>query len=622
MKRSNSKVSETASGAGSFLWHGPTWMNRMGGEMPHQAPKQGESRMKKVLGLGGLTMMSTAAIIGSGIFVLTGVVAKSYAGPGVVISYLIGGVVAVLSAMCYMEFAAETSTTGASIVYSCKIFGKFVAWLVAINVLIELVIASAAVATGFSGYLSALIKNLDLIGPNRLSNWNGSTLLYGPGANGNMLAIDPVAAAAVLIITALLVMGVQQAEWVQNCCTSLCLIAIIMSIITGAVYSNKSNWADFAPMGFNGIFRGASVVFFAYLGFEMMAAAPEEAVNARRDVPLGIGISVVGCTILYLLMALVITGMVPWQQINASAPFAQAFKDRGAMWMSIIVSFGGLAGILDTIVVTQYSMSRTFVMLGRMGLVPPLLSRVHPKTQTPIFSTVFCGLVSAVLALFVPIGELADLTSLGALFAFCVVASAVMFRRYYQPPAMPRDMDGFTGREGAPLWQVLIPFLSIIGASLGLAFSWATGCHYGVYIAMFAWWLIATVYIAFCLPVVFMPTKLPTPLFPWWPSATVLTTIFLIASLGPTNWARWGYACIIGVLLFAGYALAESLYNRRHGPPPPRAMSYHDEQNYEAREGSSKAAVDSMDVESGKAIEGDAADAGGELGHDQAASSK
>lgn len=555
--------------AGGFLWSGPSFMNRMAGDVPHVAPRKSQHKMKQVLGVGSLTMMSTAAIIGSGIFVLTGVVAKNYAGPGVIISYLIGGVVAMLAAMCYMEFAAETSTTGASIVYSCKVFGKFVAWLVAINVLIELIIAAAAVATGFSGYLSSLIKNLDLIGPHRLDNWNGSTLLYGPGANGTMLTIDLVAAGAVLFITLLLVLGVQEAEWVQNCCTGLCLITIIMSIIVGAIYSKPSNWTPFAPMGFDGMFRGASVVFFAYLGFEMMAAAPEEAINPRRDVPLAMGISVGGCTLLYLLMALVITGMVPWQDINVKAPFSEAFKARGSMWMAIIVSFGGLAGILDTIVVVQYSMSRTFVMLGRMGLVPQYLARVNGRTKTPIPSVLFCGAVSAVLALFVPIGELADLTSMGALFAFTVVCLAVMFRRYYQPPSVPSNAPGMTGRAGAPLWKVLIPFLSIIGGSLGLGFGYATKQHWGLYVAMAGWWFLATIGMCF-LPVVFMPTKLPTPLCPWWPSAGVLTCIFLIASLGPTNWARWGYACLVGLALFIMYFIAELIYNKIHGPPPPR----------------------------------------------------
>eukprot|EP00878_Enallax_costatus_P009963 GHUV01010401.1.p1 GENE.GHUV01010401.1~~GHUV01010401.1.p1 ORF type:complete len:422 (+),score=60.12 GHUV01010401.1:2000-3265(+) len=357
-----------------------------------------------------------------------------------------------------------------------------------------------------------------------------------------------------------------------------------MSIITGAVYSQPSNWTPFAPGGFDGMFRGASVVFFAYLGFEMMAAAPEESINAKRDVPLGIGISVIGCTVLYVLMALVITGMVPSSQINIKAPFSEAFKAKGASWMAIIVAFGGLAGILDTIVVVQYSMSRTFVMLGRMGLVPPILSRVHPRTQTPVISVLFCGAVSTLLALFVPLADLADLTSLGALFAFCVVSAAVLFRRYYQRPSeLAYPHPGLTGRRGAPLWLILIPFFSIIGASLGLAFGYATNTHYGVWVAMGGWWFVATMFMWLGLPQVFRPVKVATPLFPWWPAAGILTTLFLIGSLGlkpdnekgtvrldPSNWIRWGYACLVGVVLFGAYGITEYFYNRKHGSPPPR----------------------------------------------------
>lgn len=572
--------------AGHHFWHGPSWMSRLTGGMPSEAAKEGTPELKKVMGLFGLTMMSTAAIVGSGIFVLTGVVARNYAGPGVVISYLIGGIVAMLSAMCYMEFAGETKTAGASIVYTSKIFGKFIAWLVAINVLMELVIAAAAVATGFSGYLCSLIKTLDNATPHpRLAGWSGSGVIQSSGLN-----IDFIAFGAVLVITVLLVLGVQQAEWVQNTCTSLCLLAIVMSIIMGFVYTDRSNWTNFTPMGFDGVFRGASVVFFAFLGFEMMATGTEDSVNGKRDIPLAIGISVGGCTILYLLMALAVTGMVPWNTISESAPFADAFKARGSLWMAIIVGFGGLAGILDTIVVVQYSMSRTFVVLGRMGLVPPVLARVHPKTQSPIVSVLFCGMLSAILALFVPITQLADLTSLGALFAFCVVCAAVLWRRYYQPPGTPDTKPGMTGAKGAPLWVVLVPFLSIIGSSLGLSFGVATNAHWGLYVGMACWWVMATVFMWLGLPVVWRPPKLATPLCPFWPALGVFTTIFLISSLGPTNWERWGYGCLVGLALYMIYGLVEIIYNKIHGPPPPiEPEAHHDEEATPAQPADAKA---------------------------------
>lgn len=596
MERSNS-----LNAAGSFLWRGPSFMSRMAGhEAPHEAPRATETKMRKVLGLFGLSMMSTAAIIGAGIFVLTGVVAKQ-AGPGVIISFLIGGIVAMLCAMAYMEFAAETRTAGASIVYTSKVFGKLVAWLVAINVLMELVIAAAAVAKGFSDYLAALIMSLDKAGPHLLKSWSGTFALKSP-----CCSIDLVAMAAVLIITLLLVIGIKEAEWLENICTSLCIFTIIMCIIVGAVLTRTSNFTPFAPNGFNGIFRGASMVFFAYLGFEMMATAPEESINPTRDVPLAIGISVGGCTILYLLMALVISGMLPYQEIAASAPFAAAFNARGAPWMAIIVGFGSVCGILDTIVVTQYSMSRTFVILGRMGLVPPVLSRVHPKTRTPVVSVLFCGAVSAVLALFVPLEELSDLTSMGALFAFCVVSAGVLFRRYYQPPGShERQIRGMTGNQGKPLWLVLTLLLTIVGSSLGVAFGWATGCHYGVYAAFGALWFIATGVMWVFLPVVFKPRNMPCPLCPWWPSCGIFTTIFLIASLGPQNWARWGYGCAIGVALFGSFGICEYVYNRKHGPPASgSAQEAFDEDWCKGEEGQAGAATaaksaGSKDIETG-----------------------
>jgi hypothetical protein len=417
------------------LWHGPTWLSRLAGHMPHVEPQgarmkrvrlvccnasvnrkalRGQSgaptvrqaakgaafqpsphpappgvpnkhqQHQKVLGLLGLTLMSTAVIVGSGIFVLTGVVAKNYAGPAVVVSYAIGGAVALLSALSYAEFAAETRTTGASIVYVSKVFGKFVGWLVAINVLMELIIAAAAVATGFSGYFAALVKTLDgITHAPRLTNWPGTFTIVRPGAGGADVKIDLVAMGAVLLVTALLAAGVGRAAAVQRASTGLCLFSIVICIIVGFVYADPSNWSPFAPFGFGGVFRGASVVFFAcvwiggggggggckllvfahlkhlhctrttntpaqthhrhttaecrgsYLGFEMMCACPEDAYNATRDVPRALTISVTGCALLYLLMSLAVTGLQPYTFINAAAPFSEAFKARGAVWMCV-----------------------------------------------------------------------------------------------------------------------------------------------------------------------------------------------------------------------------------------------------------------------------------------------
>ncbi|KAG2440061.1 hypothetical protein HXX76_004175 [Chlamydomonas incerta] len=386
------------------------------GPAPAPAPAAAAGALRRVFRQGDLVMAGLAAIIGAGVFVLTGTAARDFAGPAIIISFITAGVAALASALCYAEFASEVITTGGAASYAEATFGPLAGWLTAANLLLEYVLASAAVAKGFTGYLAAL-AGLPM---------DALLLPLRGGGDGTGTSLDLPAAGLLLVLALLVGWGARQSAVFNNAVTAVVLATIALVLAAGFAFVDPHNYSPFTPYGARGVLRGASVVFFAYIGFDMVAVAAEESVAPARDVPCGIIASLLASTGIYVLMATAVTGMVPVERLDESAPFARAYKDAGQGWAQYVIACGAICSVLDTLVITLFSAARLLLLLGRRSVLPGVLAAVHPRSQTPLVATAVVAVLSSVLAAFAPLSTLASLVSLGTLVAFAVVCAAHM----------------------------------------------------------------------------------------------------------------------------------------------------------------------------------------------------
>ncbi|KAG2491461.1 hypothetical protein HYH03_010247 [Edaphochlamys debaryana] len=402
---------------------------------PHLVPPRAPlpPPLRRVLGPLDLVMAGVAVVIGAGVFVLTGTAAKDFAGPAVTVSFAVAGAVALAAALCYAEFASEVSSTGGAAAYAALTFGPLAGWLIAINILLEYALAAAAVARGFSGYLEAL------------AGLPSGYLLLPRGGEG--LQVDLLAVALLALAAGVVLWGTRQSAAINNAVTAVVLAAVVVVLAAGFALGDPSNYSPFAPFGGRGVLRGASVVFFAYIGFDMVAVAAEEARRPERDVPLGILLSLAACTAIYVLMAAAVTGMVPAQSLDATAPFARAFKDAGLRWAPPVVAVGAIASVANTVVTTLFAAARMVMLLGRQGALPAALGSTHPVTHTPLAATALALVVTAVLSALAPLEVLASLVSLGTLVAFLTVSAAVLWRRTAPPAA--HSLERWVVTQGA-----------------------------------------------------------------------------------------------------------------------------------------------------------------------------
>lgn len=512
------------------------WYLRDDGAIVAGATKHKEDQatveMKRCLDLFHLTLMGVAVIIGGGIFVLTGRQARDVAGPSVMISYIVAGVVALIAALCYAEFSSEVTYTGGAFVYCAKIYGRAIGWFVAVNLLLEYVLAAATVAKGFTNYFASLF-DIDLDSIQFCVSKCDSSSAY--------LKLDPVALALIVLLTIALCLGVKETFIANAITATITLITVVICIVGGATKIDNDNFTPFVPFGVKGIFQAASSVFFAYIGFDMVCTAAEEAKNPKRDIPLATILSIAICTACYVAMSTVISGMLPYQLIDKSAPFSNAFKAVGYKWGKTVVAIGSLVGVGDTVFVCLFSMSRLLVILGRTELVPEILTWVNRRFRTPILATCTTCLVAGLLAFMVPLDVLADLVSMGTLVAFAMVCIGVVFRSRY-------SHDGPT-----PLWKVLLPsvivFMSSLACGLTYYYEDGSGDAWPYYLAFGGVWLLATLSF-YLLPVVFTPSCYKTPWNPVVPCFGVATEMFLIATLGPPTWKAWAYAMIAALVIY------------------------------------------------------------------------
>jgi len=386
-------------------------------------------RLKKTLTAWDLTCLGIGAIIGTGIFVLIGtaIVGDAHrpgAGPGIILSFVLSGLTCALAALCYAEMSAMIPVAGSAYTFSYATLGEMLAWLTGWNLILEYGVACVAVAIGWSGYFNNLLRLAGI----ELPHW----ATHPPGGSEGGIANLP-AAIIVLLVTVVLVVGIKESARMTGIVVVVKLAVILFFIGIGSTSLNPSNWSPFMPQGFAGVGAAAAIVFFAYIGFDAVSTAAEEAKNPKRDVPIGIIGSLTVCTILYIVVATVLTGLVPASQIDIHAPVAEALQLVGFKWGAAVVAIGAVAGITSVLVVMMLGQIRVFFAMSRDRLLGPWLSAVHPHFGTPHRATILTGIAVAVLSAFIPIGEAADMTNIGTFFAFVLVCIGVIVLRYTNP---------------------------------------------------------------------------------------------------------------------------------------------------------------------------------------------
>lgn len=380
--------------------------------------------LKRALSALDLTALGIGAIVGAGIFVLTGVAAAKYAGPAVMLSFVVSGFACAMAALCYAEFAAMIPVAGSAYSYSYATMGELVGWIIGWDLVLEYAVGAAAVAVGWSGYLTVILDGLGIHLPIALTHAPGSM----PGAIINLPAL-----LIVLLVTYILYLGISESARFNSIIVGIKLFVIGVVIVVGAFFVKPANWSPFAPMGWNGVMKGAAVIFFAYIGFDAVSTAAEEVIEPNRDLPRGILGSLFVCTALYIMVAAVLTGMVPARLIDLNAPLASAFVLRGMHALSGIISLGAVAGLTSVLLVLMLGQSRIFFAVSRDGLLPPAFSKIHPKYRTPYIPTTITGFAVGITAALLPIQEIAELTNIGTLFAFVLVCLGVWILRRVEP---------------------------------------------------------------------------------------------------------------------------------------------------------------------------------------------
>ncbi len=382
--------------------------------------KQGDVQLQQSLGAFDLMLLGVGAIVGTGIFILPGTVAAVHAGPAIIFSFIIAAIVCALAAMCYSEFSSSVPVTGSAYTYVYIVFGELVAWLVGWALLLEYGLAVAAVATGWSAYLSALLEGFNITIPKAIS---GS---FNP-ANGTYVNIPAI---AIIFATAfLLTLGIRESTKFNMIMVFIKVGVILLFIGVGIFYVEPGNWQPFMPFGMNGVLSGAALVFFAYLGFDAVSSAAEEVKNPQRNMPIGIIGSLFICTILYVAVSLVLTGMVSYTRLDVSDPVSFVMQIVHQDWVAGVISLGAVVGMMTVILVMSYGGTRLLYAFGRDGLLPKSMYELSNKYKTPVKNTwVFATLVSF-CAGFIPLSKLAELVNMGTLLAFTIVSIGVIYLR-------------------------------------------------------------------------------------------------------------------------------------------------------------------------------------------------
>jgi len=423
------------------------WLLRRHSIADLQSDARNDQRLKRALGPVNLAALGVGAIVGTGIFVLTGTVAAQNAGPAVVLSFAVSGVASVFAALCYSEFATLVPIAGSAYTYSYATLGEIFAWIIGWDLILEYALGAITVAIGWSGYVVSLLNSVGIHVPPELSAARGTIVTLADGTSVTA-AFNVPAVFIVFVVTTLLVVGIKESAAFNNFIVVVKL-AVVVLFIAGAVHAiNPANWHPFIPrntgtfghFGWSGIMMGGGVVFFAYIGFDAVSTAAQEARNPQRDMPIGIIVSLLVCTVLYLVVSAVATGVMPYTELDVPDPIAKVadhagmgLSVHGVSLMPMLIKLGAIAGLSSVVLVMSLGQSRVFYSMSHDGLLPPFINRVHPRFKTPWITSIITGVGVAVFAALLPVREAGSLCSIGTLLAFVIVCSSVLVLRIREP---------------------------------------------------------------------------------------------------------------------------------------------------------------------------------------------
>jgi APA family basic amino acid/polyamine antiporter len=537
------------------------------------------SNLNKVLNVRDLTMMGIAAVIGAGIFSTIGE-ASFNGGPGVSILFVITAITCGFSALCYAEFASRIPVSGSAYTYAYASFGELVAWIIGWDLLMEYAIGNIAVAISWSGYFVNLLHGFNINLPayvtmdyfsaykasqqiadltasgGSLESLSSNTKyaaeawVTAPQIGGIKLIADFPALVIVFLITYLVYIGIKETKKATNAMVVLKICVVIAVIVIGFFYVTPANWHPFLPNGFSGMMKGVSGVFFAYIGFDAISTTAEECENPQRDLPRGMIYSLIICTVLYILVALVLTGMVNYSELRVADPLAFVFERVGLNKISYVISISAVIATASVLLIFQMGQPRIWMSMSRDGLLPKAFSRIHPKYKTPSFATIVTGFVVAIPALFMNLTEVTDLTSIGTLFAFVLVCGGVLL--------LPKDSEVNDGKKRFKMPYIngkfIVPVLVIVGLfffyqNLLNAFDFNHGWEIireRLPLYLFLILLVVITYFSFIKNLSLIPVL------------GLLSCAYLMTELGYTNWLRFLIWLVIGLVIYFTYSYKNS----------------------------------------------------------------
>ncbi|KAJ0237152.1 Cationic amino acid transporter 4 [Hirschfeldia incana] len=548
-------------------------------------------QLAKKLTVVDLVAIGVGTTIGAGVYILVGTVAREHTGPALAVSFFIAGVAAALSACCYAELASRCPSAGSAYHYAYICLGEGIAWLVGWALVLDYTIGGSAIARGISPNLASFFGGLD-----KLPVFLARQTIPGLG-----IVVDPCAALLIMIVTILLCFGIKESSLVQAIVTSVNVCTLVFIIVVGGYTAFKTGWvgydlsSGYFPFGLNGILAGAAVVFFSYIGFDTVTSAAEEVKNPQRDLPLGIGIALLICCILYMLLSVVIVGLVPYYTLDPDTPISSAFGDSGMQWAAYILTTGAITALCASLLGSLLAQPRIFMAMARDGLLPAFFAEIDPRTQVPVKNTIVIGVLAASLAFFMDVSQLSEMVSVGTLMAFTAVAICVLVLRYVPPNGVPlpsssqsenihgdaiessyspllgdvtaRDEKYFGKRRKIAAWSIVLVCIGVLGLSSAASaehlpsFPRFTMC--GVSAAI----LLGSLVTLGCIDEDDERHNFGhqggflCPFVPYLPVLCILINTYLIINIGVGTWIRVLIWLLVGSMIYLFYGRSHSLLN-------------------------------------------------------------